>query len=488
MSVQVFLRGKLLGIEEFLASPAHSGEAEGAGLCGENLLAGRSLWATLVSEVTPRALLAELGLPKILIGSSGGGQFLLVLPGESLENAEQFLERVASQVREMSGDHLDLVWAATEDLGDWPVVRRRLREAMESKLAAPVAGLGASFFEPFEPPEVPDTGSYFTRTFGQGCRTASAVGWSGDNPARILLDEGARQWPIGVSQDGIPLARHAAPSDDGTGIASPPELARRAEGRSGWGVLRGDVDGFGNRARRLTSIEEYVQLSVAYKQFFAGELEVLCSMPEFWRKVTVIHTGGDDFAAYGSWDALILLAREIQRLFHRFHEESLKEMPGTEGKTISMAISFAPEPETPLIDVFREAGRKLELTKAADRDRLHLFGRSVEWRHLAHAADLKDSLGRMVRKFAYPPEFLEDMMRFYQETPAVEPEASDARFSRPWRYHRRLQLWSGGARDRELQKLRSRLIADLIGKNAAQAQLRPAGSIALEWAKLLEEA
>jgi CRISPR-associated protein Csm1 len=66
-----------------------------------------------------------------------------------------------------------------------------------------------------------------------------------------------------------------------------------------WGVLRGDVDSFGIRMRRLQSIEEYVQLSVLYKQFFAGEVEVLCSLPEFWRKVNLLHTGGDDFAVYG---------------------------------------------------------------------------------------------------------------------------------------------------------------------------------------------
>src|ERR1035441_10766587 len=66
------------------------------------------------------------------------------------------------------------------------------------------------------------------------------------------------------------------------------------------------------------SIEEHVPLSVLYKQFFAGELEVLCSLPEFFRKVSIVYSGGDDFAVYGSWDALIALAREVQRLFHRF--------------------------------------------------------------------------------------------------------------------------------------------------------------------------
>ena len=83
-------------------------------------------------------------------------------------------------------------------------------------------------------------------------------------------------------------------------------------------MLRGDVDNFGIRIRRAQTIEEHIQLSVMFKQFFAGELEVLCSMPEFWRKVTVIYSGGDDFAVYGAWDALIGLARELERLFHRF--------------------------------------------------------------------------------------------------------------------------------------------------------------------------
>ena len=59
-----------------------------------------------------------------------------------------------------------------------------------------------------------------------------------------------------------------------------------------------------------------------HKQFFAGEVEVLCSLPEFWRKVNLLHTGGDDFSVYGAWDALIGFARELQRLFHRFTEST----------------------------------------------------------------------------------------------------------------------------------------------------------------------
>ena len=50
------------------------------------------------------------------------------------------------------------------------------------------------------------------------------------------------------------------------------------------------------RIRRAQTIEEHVQLSTIYKQFLAGELEVLSSIGEFWRKITLIYSGGDDFA------------------------------------------------------------------------------------------------------------------------------------------------------------------------------------------------
>ena len=48
----------------------------------EALFTGRLRWVSLLSEMLPRALIAELGLSKMLLGSSGGEQFLVVLPEE----------------------------------------------------------------------------------------------------------------------------------------------------------------------------------------------------------------------------------------------------------------------------------------------------------------------------------------------------------------------------------------------------------------------
>src|SRR5580700_11172986 len=108
MSVQILLQGKILGTEEFLLS----GEPE------EPLFAGRLRWLNLLSEVLPRALIAELGLSKMLLGSSGGEQFLVVLPQEVRPRAEEFLLSASGGIERMSEGRLHLLWAITENLGD----------------------------------------------------------------------------------------------------------------------------------------------------------------------------------------------------------------------------------------------------------------------------------------------------------------------------------------------------------------------------------
>lgn len=479
MSVQILLHGKILGVEEFLSA----GEPE------EPLFCGRLRWISLLSEVLPRALIAELGLSRMLLGSSGGEQFLVVLPIEARPQAEDFLNAARTGIRQLSDDAVDLLWAITENLGDWTVVRKRLTDEFQRKQGTPLASSG------FQSPAQPDgdqedtvaarqnTSAYFEE-LGRSLRDANTIGWSPEWPARISTTEGKYRWPIGPSPDAVPLARHTALTDDGREAATAAVLASRAEGRAVWGVLRGDVDGFGIRIRRLHDIEEHVQLSVFYKQFFAGEVEVLCSLPEFWRKINLLHAGGDDFSVYGAWDALIAFARELQRLFHRFTEEHLKDFPGPEGKTITMALALAPDNETPLGSVYERAGDKLRIAKATDKDCFYLFGRTLEWKQLMDAAELKDELTGMVREFNVSPEYIRDLCGIYRET---KRPAGAKRVERPWRFHRRLLRILGSSRSRDFQKARAGLITDLVGKNPANLKLRPSGRVALEWARLATE-
>src|ERR1041384_1215683 len=123
MPEQILLQGKILGTEEFLLAPPAEGRPVRS--AGEDLLAGKSQWITLLGEVLPRALLAELGLARILLGSSGGGQFLVVLPDAAREAAEAFLTAAGRQIAELSGGHIKLIWGTTDNLGDWAVIRKR---------------------------------------------------------------------------------------------------------------------------------------------------------------------------------------------------------------------------------------------------------------------------------------------------------------------------------------------------------------------------
>ncbi len=484
MAEQILLQGKILGTEEFLLAASIEGRSNRS--AGEDVLAGRSQWISLLCEVLPRALLSELRLPRILLGSSGGGQFLIVLPGEAMGAAEAFLQAARTQIRDLSGGHVSLIWSVTDNLGDWAVIRKRLNDGFERQRSTPLAGANGHSFHPFERALNPEADAYFARELGARVREASRVGWSPENPGKVSAGDGKYTWNLSsnLSPDSIMLARHAAPSDDGKTAAPVQTLARRAQGRSIWGVLRGDVDNFALRLRRVHNIEEHVPLSVLYKQFFAGELEVLCSLPEFWRKVSIIYSGGDDFAVYGSWDALIALAREVQRLFQRFTEENLKEYPGAEGKTISMAIALAPETYYPLASVYQEAGRNLDLAKAADRDCIFLLGRILEWRHLNDAAELKDTVTRLVHDFRMSRQFLYQLRNLYRhEAPGEEGNE----VQRTWRFQRRFNRILSGTRDREFQKLRAHLVNELVGRKSSEVKLRPAGLVALEWARLITE-
>src|ERR1700727_2970170 len=227
MSVQILLQGQVLGVEKFLPSDQPA----------ESLLNGRLRWVSLLSEILPRAPIAELGLSKMLLGSSGGEQFLVVLPEEVRAQVEEFLVAARVGIRELSQNRLELFRAITENLGDWTVVRKRLNDEFQRKQGTPLASIGLG-----QIPPSPESDPAYFENLGHTLRDASTVGWSPESPAIIVTNGGNHSWTIGTSPDSVPLARHTALTDDGRETATAPVLASRAEGLAAWGVLRGDVD------------------------------------------------------------------------------------------------------------------------------------------------------------------------------------------------------------------------------------------------------
>ena len=467
--MQVFLQAKLLGIEAFAATAA--GDVDS--------LAGRCLYASILTDAIPRALLDHLHLSHQLLGSAGGGQFLVMLTTESVPAAHEYLAEATRALSRVSNRTLRLAWAATENLGDWSDIRKRLSEQLNRW-----RGLDAvepeGVFDPFTPLPASEDDP-FAALF-HGIPASIAVRFDLNEPLLLAAADAE-----------LPLARHAAPADDSAGNkpADSAALAARAAGRKLWGILRADVDQFAARLRRAQTIDESLECSLFFRNFFAGEVQVLCSQAEFWQKVTILYTGGDEFAIAGAWDALIPFAREMERLFKQTAEEFLKDMAGPEGKTISMGLALAPA-GTPAAVVYAEAGRQVEIAKSSRNDGIALFGRALDWKQMAEAAETKDAMVRLVEQFGCSPSYLGELAGFYRESDRVLParpsKVRAERQSRPWRLHNRLnRMLEGPDNRRDYLKARDRLIAEFVQRNQAQLRLKPSGRVALEWARLSME-
>jgi CRISPR-associated protein Csm1 len=485
MSLQVFLQAQISGTEEFLAAQSSDHQDAMADLLG------RCAWLTLACEVFPRALLAELKLSPMLLGSSSAEQFLLVLAEEDVPRANDFLSRAATEMAKLSGNTLRLVWASTENLGAWPIARKRLDDLLLARTVAPLASAPdvPSIFAPFADAACELGDSYF-ETFAQGLPTATKVGWSAEQPAHLLWDSGQYSWTLkeqsGVDDESILFPRRFA-TDDNSGHLTPlSQLAARASGSHKWGILRGDVDHFDIQLRRVNSIEEHIHLSVMFKEFFAGELALLCTLPDFWRKVTILYRGGEDFAVIGTWDALVPLARELQRLFEKFVEQNTLMFPNLEARSISMGMAIAPDSTSHPGAIFQEAGIQLLAAKGSEVGSFRLFGRTLEWKRLSDAEELKSSLMRLVRDFRFSPDYVHDLASVYRESFSgrVQRRTKAVKIDKPWRTFMRLSTVIPQGRGKELNNVRNAVITNLVGKKTAGLKLRPSGRVGLEWARL----
>lgn len=445
MSLQVFLQAKFFGINALLAEE---------GLRGDAFLS-RCHWFSLLGEITPRALLAEIGLSPLLLGAVTGGRFLVVLPEASMPAAEAFLAKVADRVSEVTAGRVGLAWSSTENLGLWPDIRKRLDLGLRSRRNTPRLPLGLVAEESIRFPY---------DNLAAELRAAANVGWSAEDPAAFLADAGPHQWPQ-------PIA-----------ISRPLQVGRR------WGVLTADLDNVGPRLLAATSAEEYLQLSLTFKNFVAGELARVAASEPFASRVTVLFSGGDDFAVAAPWDALLDLAKEMRRVAGLMLRQLDEQREGA-SRSVSMAIVHA-ERNEPISSVFARSAEALEAVKASGKNAISLFGRTLDWPQLKEAVEIKGQMRKLLGRFRASPEFLDELESFYVD-PAAGTELASGRARRrgktldkPWRLHRRLRRVIDVRESEAFEKQWDSLLEQITAQAGGRRQLRPTGHVALAWARL----
>lgn len=444
---------------------------------GNPSFADRSLWVSLLTEVTPRAFLAGRGLSPLLAGYAGGGAFLLLLPEPAAADAFQYLAGIRATVAQATAGALELHWTATENLGSWPIVWKRLSDGIRQSRLTPLAHLGAAAFDT-APAAVAADAPW--AGLAAGMAGAESVGWTASDPIRFTAGGGEQQWPLAPAVDGLPVPLPPA---------APQELGRTARGKRAWGLLRCDIDGAGARLDLADSAENFLFLAILYKGLVAGELQRILALPAHAGRVSLVYSGGHDFAVAGAWDALLNVANEFHRIFTLFAGDLPGGKAQTEGTALSAALTVA-EPGEPLAAVWQRNKASIETVKSSGGDALALFGRILDWPALKDAEGLKTRIRKLRDVYHCPPEVFEELEDFYGVRGAGEQLASprarrrERSVDRPWRFHSRLRRLAGDRSGSEFERQWRAFLGDLIGRGQVQKQLRPAGKVALDWARL----
>jgi CRISPR-associated protein Csm1 len=248
--------------------------------------------------------------------------------------------------------------------------------------------------------------------------------------ARITNPEDARYRHAGVeAEEGEVFAEGDVMTFAHIGAEALEEVEGRILGRDLLGILKADVDFLGRIfAEGLgtdRSPARVAQLSRLMDGYFAERLPWLLAR-EFPAAYTV-YAGGDDLLLVLPWRFALPCARRLREDFERF-------AGGNPNLTLSAGVAFA-HPKQPLALVVEEAEEALSAAKAAGRNRLGVFGRTLGWEKLDATLDLADRLNARVREQLLPPTFLHRMAWFAaRRAHAEEGEVRAADWNAKWRY------------------------------------------------------
>lgn len=157
------------------------------------------------------------------------------------------------------------------------------------------------------------------------------------------------------------------------------------------GVLKADVDYLGvilSKGVENLSVSRLSSISRMLNFFFTYNLNEI--IKNNFKMIYTVYAGGDDLLLIGPWEELINFSIKLQNDFIEYVSKN-------KNITISAGISFF-RPKTSVKFAVEEVERNLEKSKNSGKDRLTIFGTTVEWEKINKLVEFKDFLAEEIKK------------------------------------------------------------------------------------------
>lgn len=393
MAGEILVAGDFSGIQSYVLNVSTAGGGQA------RRLRARSFFVQAASEVVAWRVLQVFGQDWGALLTTGGGQFLLRLPGgpeasTKLDELRMSLERLLnSETRGELG--LNLAWGTS------------LQEALTRKekqkrqpWASTVTSVEGWRVEMMSLPDLGDPCEI--------CRHQKAVKTRDDESVRVcarcdgdteigkrltqvdrvFLDASRSDFSVlgsdvAFSSDGpaaveglqVPRSfRRHVPAQDARPLTFE-EIAGRAKGDTLLAVLKADADSMGVRVSEIASqdpsLEALKRFSTAVDRFFSVEVQNELRKPE-WELIYTVYSGGDDLLLVGPWDLVLDFAAVVREGFRR-------GPGGTYNLGLSAGIALTPF-RVPVRHAVDRADQLLETeAKIGPKNRCAALGAVWDW-------------------------------------------------------------------------------------------------------------
>ncbi len=196
-------------------------------------------------------------------------------------------------------------------------------------------------------------------------------------------------------------------------------IADKSDGKKALAVLKADVDRLGmlfseGLVEKNYTISRIATLSRMLDGFFTSYLNLL--LHEKYPYIYTEYAGGDDLVLIGPWDRIMDLAVEMRQSFKKY-------TCNNPDINISAGISLMHVGE-PVTNALRQAENLLEMAKESGRNRISVFGITLDWDTYAQAIENGKWLKKNNEDNEINSGFIYRLLLYYQMNRRVKKEGS----------------------------------------------------------------